>query len=60
MKKPQRKSLLDDDDTVFVSDDDDTIETDGDICARCSTSRAKHNEATGECPDRRGNFKSGA
>jgi hypothetical protein len=62
MKKPVRKSLLEDDDMAFVSDDDDTIESDGDICGRraCGRQRSQHDEATGECPDRKGTFRAGA
>jgi len=52
-------SILDDEDASFVEDDGDT-EGSGDVCSRCGLTRAKHDEASGECPDRKGDFQEGA
>jgi hypothetical protein len=55
-KKPKRPSLLDDESLEFVEDDGDTAGS-GDICDRCGNQRAKHDEDSGECPDRKGEFR---
>ena len=46
-------------DRFFVEDDGDTGGS-GDVCARCSNPREYHDEESGECPDRKGDFQEGA